>query len=164
MIRGYHDVKALAREMGCRVEDLLALAPANDPFYSEAPARAGAGEWFADCWERFGFRHGVHLRRTHYVLISQPTPVLKPNGEPYQNTENDWKFLGQASLAARYNRRVPADGFVDRRNPDPIIHVKFEAAGADPGVHVSSDVPEFGDGLPEDLPVPEFYTSGYRAE
>src|SRR5688500_1578695 len=107
MIRSYTDVKALAREIGCRAEDLLALAPGNDPFYAAVPAREEGGRWFTECWEKFSFRHGVHLRRTHYVLVSQKTPVLKPNGEPYLNTDNDWKFLDRASLAARYLKLVP---------------------------------------------------------
>jgi hypothetical protein len=162
MIRGYTDVKALSREIGCRVDELLALAPANDPFYAHVPAREEAARWFAECWSKFGFTHGVHLRRAHYVLVSQATPVPKPNGEPYQNTDNDWKFLDRASLAARYNGLVPAAAFVDRRNPDPIINSK--PIGAGPRLAVIGSYPGFADDLPEELSLPEYCLTGFEPE
>jgi hypothetical protein len=162
MIRGYDDVRALAREIGCRADDLLALAPANDPFYAHVPARLEAARWFADCWVRCGFAQGVHLRRTHYVLVSQSPPVLKPNGEPYQNTDNDWKFLDRASLAARYHRLVPPDAFVDRRNPDPIITVLADS-WLSTRLRVDDCFPELALGLPEELTLPEYYLQGFEA-
>jgi hypothetical protein len=58
----------------------------------------------------------VHLRRVHYVLVSQDPPVLLPHGTPYLNTEACWKVLVQASKPARYLSLVPLDAFVDRRN------------------------------------------------
>ena len=155
MMLDYTGLKALAREMQCRVTDLLALAPANDPFYAEMPRRAEAGEWFAECWQRFGFRHGVHLRRTHYTIISQEQPVLKPNGEPYENTENDWKFLGTASLAARYRKLVPVDAFVDRRNPEPLLNGHAQRRTCQ--LHVFDREPSFASDLPNDLVFPNYH-------
>src|SRR5215211_2550514 len=118
MIRTYEDVKALAQELGCSTRDLLACSPLNDPFYAGIPHRREKAEWFGKIWEQFGFGDGVHLRRIHYRLIVQPEPVLKPDGSPYYNTTEDWKFLGIASLAARYLGLVPREAFIDRRNPD----------------------------------------------
>ncbi|MGQ9676855.1 MAG: hypothetical protein ACUVX1_14425 [Chloroflexota bacterium] len=37
-IRGYEAIKEIAREAREKVEDMLALAPKNDPFYAGAPA------------------------------------------------------------------------------------------------------------------------------
>ncbi len=158
----YHGLKALARETGCGVKNLLALSPANDPFYAEVPHREEAARWFSDIWDRLGFQHGVHLRRAHYVIVSQSNPISKPDGSPYLNTENDWKFLGVASLAARYLNLIPADALVDRRNPDPVVNVEF----ADfPAPHTLVANAESLEGtLPSVLPLPEIFLSGFRAE
>jgi len=58
-----------------------ALAPANDPFYAAGPTRKNNAEWFADLFNRFGFRRGVHLRRIHYVLLS--TTVQTADGKEH---------------------------------------------------------------------------------
>jgi hypothetical protein len=115
-IRKEHKVK-------CRVSDLFALAPANDPFYMGTEADVENGKWFSDLWERFNYvgQRGIHLRRVHYQIISQENPVLMSNGKPYTNTEECWKYLNQASKCARYLEYVDAESFVDRRNPDPKI-------------------------------------------
>lgn len=158
----YRGLKALARETGCGVKNLLALSPVNDPFYAEVPHREEAAHWFADIWDRLGFQHGVHLRRTHYVIVSQSDPISKPDGTPYLNTENDWKFLGVASLAARYLGLIPADALVDRRNPDPVVNVEFADFPA-PHTHVA-DADSLEDALPSALPLPEIFLSEFRAE
>ena len=125
----YADLKELARATGCRVTDLLVLAQKNDPFYAGQPARFERAEWFADAWQRFGFRHGAHLRRIHYVLVSQPEPVRWPDGTPYENTETSWSHLVGASLGARYLGLIPDGVLVDRRNPEPMIFTPdFEGA------------------------------------
>jgi hypothetical protein len=126
----YEDLKSLARQIGRPVKDLLALAPGNDPFYAGVPYRRRQGEWFRDLWDRFQFPDGVHLRRIHYVLVSMSESgeeVLRPDGEPYLNTDNDWHLLDKASLAARYLDLVPADAFVDRRNSAPQIFTPEDA-------------------------------------
>ena len=91
----------MAKSIGRSVTDLLALSPMNDPFYAGAGARRIAAEWFAAIWANHG-EAGFHLRRLHYRLVSSDTPIRKPNGSAYQNTEGDWKLLGAASLSARY--------------------------------------------------------------
>jgi hypothetical protein len=163
MIRGYTDIKALAREIGCSVHDLLALAPSNDPFYAGIPYRDRAGQWFAEIWERFGFTEGVHLRRIHYVLISQTSPVLTPDGTPYLNTADDWKYLGVGSLAARYHKLVPAEAFIDRRNPNPKLYAKAGASGGAPWAMLGGARPDFGGSLPEEIDLPALYPCGFRA-
>lgn len=158
----YHGLKALAHETGCRVKDLLALSLTNDPFYAEVPRRKEAAGWFADIWDRLGLKHGVHLRRAHYIMVSQPNPIPKPDGTPYLNTENDWKFLSVASLAARYLGLIPSDALVDRRNPDPLVQVTFDG-DAEPSTWVGGANTVAGD-LPRELPLPEIILSDFRAE
>jgi len=118
-------IKALAREQGCRMADFIALAPQNDPFAIGSPGDVEKAQWFADIWQQFGYTSGIHLRRVHYQIVGQDPPILKPNGEVYANTMNDWGYLLAASKAARYLGLVDPAAFVDRRNPDPIIHAQY---------------------------------------
>src|SRR5215813_6225080 len=115
---GYEKIKRLAKTMKCRIPELLALAPANDPFYAGGDASRTAAEWFVRLWTRFGYTTGVHTRRVHYQILA-PGDVQKPNGKPYENTENDWDFLNFASKHARHLGLVAPTAFVDRRNPEP---------------------------------------------
>ncbi len=150
----YDSIKQIARQIGRPIKDLVALAVANDPFYAAVPHRHREGEWFAEMWRKFGFSEGVHLRRIHYVLVSQSEEgdtILKPGDEPYENTSNDWALLNRASLSARYLDLIPLDALVDRRNDEPMIftpEVNALRAGivvADTGPDVSylmSDFPE----------------------
>jgi hypothetical protein len=80
----YDTIKALAKSQGCRVTDLIALARNNDPFYTGTDGDKEWARWFADLWHRFGYSYGVHLRRTHYQIISQDPPILMPSGVPYK--------------------------------------------------------------------------------
>jgi len=127
---GYEFIKAEARRRrkageDCHIGDLLALASKNDPFYTGTPAEVKKARWFAGLWQRFGYGHGVHLRRVHYQIVSQENTVLMHNGKPYENTEKCWGYLTGASKYARYLDLVPTDAFVDRRNPDAIEHAEW---------------------------------------
>jgi hypothetical protein len=105
------------------IKEFLALAPQNDPFYAAAPARQKSAEWFAELWHRMELKPGVHLRRIHYRLVSQESPVLMANGLPYENTERCWSEIGTASKAARYLGLVSPEAFVDRRNDEPFVQL-----------------------------------------
>ncbi|MBC8447246.1 MAG: hypothetical protein H8D78_05805 [Chloroflexi bacterium] len=119
----YDTLTAIAEYEGVRPDDLLVLAKKNDPWGAgSTPGLRRSAEWFAGLWRAFGYTRGVHLRRVHYQLVSQEQPVLLPNGKPYQNTENCWNYLCEAGKQARYQGLVAAEAFVDRRNPDPLIH------------------------------------------
>lgn len=121
------DISILARAAGVSQADLLALAPANDPFALHQKARRRKAEWFAEIFERFGFERGIHIRRVHYRVISQDNPILRPdNGEAYENTSTCWGLLVNASRDARYLGLVPSDSFVDRRNPAPLTFFASE--------------------------------------
>jgi hypothetical protein len=46
------------------------------------PARRRDAEWFAKIWNDLGGTRGFHLRRLHYLVVSQDPPVLLPPGPP----------------------------------------------------------------------------------
>lgn len=116
----YARTKALAKMVGCKVGDLLALAPNNDPYYSGSAADRAQAAWFHDLWSRFGYTSGVHLRRIHYQLVSHGN-IEKHDGTPYENTDGCWKYLCGCGRHARLLGMVNAEDFIDRRNPDPSI-------------------------------------------
>lgn len=141
----YDGLKRLAHELGRPASTLIVLSSGNDPFYI-TPARKRDADWFANLWHTFGFARGVHLRRVHYIIVSQPARIITGTGKPYLNTERCWAYLGKASAAARYLGLVPAEAFVDRRNDDPIIHLSGEAEPALAWVSDGSLDYEFGEG------------------
>ena len=145
----YYRIKKLAKEKDVSVENLIVLAPANDPFYSGTKTDVKMAYWFKDLWEEFGFTKGVHIRRIHYKLVSQKVPK-KANGTSYENTENDWNYLTIASKHARCLGLVPAHNFVDRRNPEAKIFQEYtwheyeypDWYMGDPYVYISGRVEE----------------------
>src|SRR5262245_2553395 len=107
MPRNYQDIKDLSEQTGLPVYKLLALAPKNDPFAADLPARRMWGEWFAALWDRFSFPLGYHLRRIHYRLVVDPSPPIMPvdksktSGRPFVNFEMCWQKLQLAGRDAR---------------------------------------------------------------
>jgi hypothetical protein len=111
------------------------LAVQNDPFRVDTPARHRDGEWLAMQAERHGLADRViHLRGFHYLLVST-SGLLKPNGLPYSNTEEDWTWLVQdAAKAARWLGYIPFEQIVDARNTEPVIR---RANGTKPEARIS---------------------------
>jgi hypothetical protein len=136
MIYTFDYIKAEAKRLRRRVDDLIVLSPNRDPFYCGRPSHKKNAKWFASIWNQFGYTTGVHLRRIHYQIISQKTPMMLPSGMGYENTEECWDLLGDASQAARYLELVDPDAFDDRRNPETII--KVPSQGLEPSVRVGS--------------------------
>lgn len=154
-------LKRQAKELGCRVKDLIALAPKNDPYYVGTDGDHEKAQWFAGIWSEFGFGPGTHLRRVHYLLVSQSPAYRRPNGDQYGNTSKDWGYLLEASKVARYLDYIDADGFVDRRNPKPSKHADYWG-DVEPGFS-----PAMGwagiDIEPPDFPdLPGFRVDGYE--
>jgi vacuolar-type H+-ATPase subunit H len=118
------------------VNDVIALAPPNDPFATDLPFRTEKAEWFASLWEEHGFSHGAHIRRIHYVLVSQTEPVIKWDGEPYENIRNDWQALVVASRDARYRGLIPGDALVDRQADEPRLFARGSAFRYAPQIDV----------------------------
>ena len=91
---GYQQIKRLAKRSGLNIPELLTLHRKNDPFFVGSPAQVAQAEWFAELWERFDYRTGVHLRRVHYRLASQES-ATKHDGEPYEWNERLMPVVGQ---------------------------------------------------------------------
>lgn len=166
-IINYAFLKQTAKEMGCRVKDTIVLAGANDPFYC-TPGREENGEWFAKQLETFGVRGEFHDRRIHYLLVTQETPVKRPDGGDYENTEKCWDLLSAAGRDTRYTQDVDSARFVDRRNPNPEIFNRVSNE-PEPGTIIDCDsdwwsyglpsVPKLAD-LPGSLPdLPSFFAT-----
>ncbi len=158
----YSEIKQLSKATGQRVTDLIALAPANDPFYTGTPNDWALGEWFAGLWQAFGYQQGVHLRRIHYQIVSQDPPVCLPNGLPYENTMECWDILNIASKAARYLGLVSPSAFVDRRAPETVVYARHEAS--DPEVVVAGYLGSYDFALPNFPDLPGYRVYGYRAD
>jgi len=105
---------------GYSAKDLTVLAPQNDPFRVDTPARHRDGRWLAmHVAETLGDRR-IHIRGLHYMLLG----VAKPNGKPYASTNEDWKWLEEhASKAARWLGYIPFNQIIDARNAEPTIEI-----------------------------------------
>src|SRR5438876_5894051 len=156
----YEMIKQLAKEMGCKVTDLIPLAPQNDPFYTGTPSDWALAEWFAHLWRAFGYQDKVHIRRVHYQIVSQRTPVLLPNGKPFENTAECWDTLNMASKAARYLQLVDPAAFSDRRNDDPVVYAPSSVST--PQIRVYGNLWHSSLELPDFPEVPDYGTSGFQ--
>jgi hypothetical protein len=115
----------------------------RDPFTAGQPARRAAAEWFAELWNRFDIQPGAHLRRIHYLLVSQePGTVLMPDGTQYLNVDRPcFDTLNKASLDARYLGLIDPEWLVDRRNADPVINLTDDATDAE--LSFAGGVPDY---------------------
>jgi hypothetical protein len=118
-------LEAACAEAKCSAGALTVLATQNDPFRVDTAAKHRDGEWLALQAERLGLGHRkIHLRGLHYMLVSS-TALVKPNGAPYRNVEEDWDWLIEdAAKAARWLGYIPFEQIVDARNSEPVIRVR----------------------------------------
>jgi len=157
----YERIKQLAKQLGRKVNDLIVLAPQNDPFYTGTPGDHTLGAWFAHLWHAFGYQR-AHIRRVHYQIVSQDPPVCLPNGKPYENTEECWDVLNMASKAARYLRLVDPGAFDDRRNPETVLFAQHHASS--PTVRVHGNLYRSDVRFPDFPEVPSYAVGGYMAQ
>jgi hypothetical protein len=115
----WHAIRDLSATLDRPIKTLV-LNDDTDPFYV-GESRMRAAEWFAAPYREYGFGRGIHIRRIHYRIISQPAPVQLPGGGDYVNTVVCSKILGEAASAARFAGLVDAEDFEDRRNPEAIV-------------------------------------------
>ena len=166
---GYEKLKQMKKQIKCNIPELLALASQHDPFYAGSKTQSLQAEWFANLWEKFGYTSGIHLRRIHYQIVSEAV-IKKHNGELYENTDKDWKYLNACSRYARYLKLVDATAFVDKRNPDPHIFRAFESNGyVNPTWYITQnynnwEVPTIGTDLKWNLDwsLPQYEIKGYE--
>ena len=134
----YDAIKALSIELNRPAKTLIALSPEADPFYV-MPSRHASAHWFAEIWVGLGWESvaenspdGVHLRRLHYRLVSEP-PASRPFkdvGRAYENTYLDWQEFAIASRDARHLELVDEALFTDRRAGLPVFVARDGEAGA----------------------------------
>jgi len=117
MIQPIAALQDMAQTWGVAKQDLLVLAPANDPFNSGTPTNRVMAEWFCRLLSEHDLPPGKHLRRYHYSLATLDKPVNMPDGTRYENTEACWSYLQKASSHARYQGLVDPSQFTDNRNP-----------------------------------------------
>lgn len=156
----YETIKELARKMGVPVTELIALAPANDPYYTGMPNQVILGEWFAEFYDR-NYPNGgrIHVRRCHYQIMS--LSMFLPNGKPYENTEECWNTLLLATKAARYLNLVDVSVFDDRKNDAPLRYDGQSVSQFEVGVHAplylsNVELPRFPD-------LPSYLINTYQA-
>ena len=111
---GYDALAGLAAKLGRPLHSLTVLSHGADPFGCGTPAHVAHAEWFAELWRQHIPARGGHLRRLHYRLVVQRSPVAMVGGAPYQNTFNCWSTLKSAGKWARF-RLLDADDFDDKR-------------------------------------------------
>ena len=142
--RGYHDLVELSKRLRRPLCSLLGLSDDHDPFFCDRPGtRASCAEWFAELWQRLNIKHGVHLRRVHYLLVSMPGITL-PNGAPYENTNAAWRLLGRAVSDARYQGLVDASAFIDKRADTAFeYHPRAGTAGSIGSYAISPESPRY---------------------
>jgi hypothetical protein len=134
-------------EQGCSLKDLTVLAPQNDPFRVDTPARHRDGKWLAITARDLGLGdRKIHLRGLHYMVLGR----IKPDGSKYRNTDADWLWLqGDAAKAARWLGYIPFDQIVDQRNAEPEVR---EFSRPDPWAYltvgIDVDLPDADDIMP----------------
>ncbi len=112
-------------EIRCSRNKLTVLSPAVDPYRLDTPAGHRDGAWLAEQLERaVGSHRRIHWRGLHYAVVAAGN-IVKPNGEIYRNTNEDWDWLCNGpGKAARWLGYIDFDRIIDNRNSPPIIHRK----------------------------------------
>jgi hypothetical protein len=119
--KGHADLKVLGKELRRPLQTLHVLTAGNDPWMVEQDFRVEAVQWFFALYKRLKISTGVHIRRIFYSLVSQPD-LMRLNGERFENSVECANHLGDAVRDARYLGLIPADAFIDRKNPEPTIN------------------------------------------
>jgi hypothetical protein len=112
-------------DTGSKLADLTVLSAQIDPYRLDTPAFHADGAWLGEQMVNLRLaERRIHLRGLHYALVST-SGLVKPNGEPYRNTEKDWLWLQSgAAKAARWLGYVRFDQITDERNSPPVIKAK----------------------------------------
>ncbi len=119
----YDGIKELAKELGRPPYTLVVLNPQNDPFWI-MPSRERDAKWFKKIWQGFHCQPGRHVRRIHYMLVSQDPPVkMPPDDKDYLNTTACAQFLSEAARDARYLGLIGLRDVIDQRNAEADIHL-----------------------------------------
>jgi hypothetical protein len=128
-VNGYGVLRSILEtaraKAGCGLSDLTVLSAQVDPYRLDTASGHRDGKWLAKQLDRaIGKKRRIHWRGLHYALVSTSN-LVKPNGEIYRNTDEDWNWLANvAGKAARWLGYIPFERIIDARNAEPIIHRK----------------------------------------
>jgi hypothetical protein len=93
----------------------------------------------------YGPTQRVHIRGLHYAIVANGQ-ILKPNGEIYRNTDDDWNWLAGPAKAARWLGYIAFERIIDQRNAAPIVHHKARVkAEARLSIGLDVDIPDADD-------------------
>ncbi|MAG93706.1 MAG: hypothetical protein CMJ48_08150 [Planctomycetaceae bacterium] len=164
-VRPIDALKQMAKSFGVAKQDLLVLAPANDPFNSGTATNVVMAEWFAGLLDEHDLPPGKHLRRHHYLLSTLDEPVNMPDGKPYENTDSCWSYLQTASSHARYQGLVDPSQFRDQRNPEAKENQPVPRDEPEPFWEISDysvwDLPSIPTPYRGSVILPDIYVEGY---
>ena len=108
-------------ETGRSMTDLSVMSDDADPYRMDTPAKHRDAQWFAAQVERFiAPDRRIHVRGVFYACVSAGD-VVKPDGEPFENNEEDEMFLGRVAKYARWLGYVDFERLVDAKNDPPIV-------------------------------------------
>ena len=112
-------------ETGRSMTDLSVMSDDADPYRTDTPARRRDAQWFAEQVERFvAPDRRIHPRGVFYACVSAGD-VVKPDGEPFENNEEDEMFLRTSAPNMRAGLGyVDFERLVDAKENDPPI-VRF---------------------------------------
>jgi hypothetical protein len=117
-------LESACEEYEASLADLTVLSAQVDPYRLGTVADHRDGQWLAEQLARlYGPNQRAHWRGLHYAIVAN-SKVLKPNGEIYKNTDDDWTWLAGPTKAARWLGYIPFERIIDQRNSPPIIHRK----------------------------------------
>jgi hypothetical protein len=121
-------LKEAAQALQRPLDSLYVLSSGNDPFMLGLPSRQRAVDWFMRLWTDLGLDGSqVHIRRIHYVLVSQASTIALAAGGDYENTIRCQNILINAARDARFLGLIPAGTIIDRKNPEPAIYLADES-------------------------------------
>ena len=156
----YEDLKALVEERGRPLKTLIAQADHTDPWMAGVPARKTNAEWLAALWRGNSWRRSgdAHPALPLFAGLASAGRVRMPEGERYLNTDECYKFLTAASIAARHLDLIDARDVADQRNEPAKINLRRRGEGS----HSSTSMATLIDTPRRSFEPPDAH--GHRAE
>jgi hypothetical protein len=137
-------LESACEEHKASLTDLTVLSAQGDPYRIDTVAGHRDGQWLAEQLAKlYGSAQRAHWRGIHYAIVADGN-IVKPNGEIYRNTNDDWEWLiTNPAKAARWLGYVPFDRIIDQRNAAPIIHRKsWVSPGAGLSIGLDVEIPD----------------------
>jgi hypothetical protein len=118
-------LESACEEYQASLSDLTVLSAQVDPYRIDTAAGHRDGAWLAEqLVGLYGPAQRAHWRGLHYAIVANGK-IRKPNGEVYENNDDDWEWLiTNPAKAARWLGYIPFNRIIDQRNSAPIIHRK----------------------------------------